>query len=151
VGVQAFRPKPAVERLDEAVVGRLAGPRELQGDRARIGPQIEIAADELAAIVHPDRLRIAELTTHLNQRLPDVIAVVGEPRISGWTAARMRIDDCQKPQLPTQGKLVMDDPEGGEAIPSPRPRSARPPPGDPDAAWPSPGASNRLRDGFTSC
>ena len=56
VGVQAFRPQLAVERLDEAVVGRLAGPGEVQGDVVGIGPEIEVAGDELAAVVDPDRL-----------------------------------------------------------------------------------------------
>lgn len=32
VGVQAFGPELAVERLDEAIVGRLARPREVQSD-----------------------------------------------------------------------------------------------------------------------
>ena len=42
MGVQAFGPQLAVERLDEAVVGRLAGSREVQGDVVGIGPQVEI-------------------------------------------------------------------------------------------------------------
>src|SRR3546814_5967492 len=43
MGVQAFRPQPAVERLDERVVGRLAGAREVEDDAALISPEIEIA------------------------------------------------------------------------------------------------------------
>src|SRR3546814_1340717 len=49
MGVQAFRPQPAVERLDERVVGRLAGAREVEDDAALISPEIEIAGDELRA------------------------------------------------------------------------------------------------------
>ena len=33
VGVQAFRPEAAVERLDERIVGRLAGPGEVRASR----------------------------------------------------------------------------------------------------------------------
>ena len=38
MGVQAFRPELAVERLDEAVVRRLSWPREVQRHIVRIGP-----------------------------------------------------------------------------------------------------------------
>jgi hypothetical protein len=51
VGVQTFRPELAVERFDEAIVGRLAGPREVERDIVCIGPEVEIARDEIAAIV----------------------------------------------------------------------------------------------------
>src|SRR3546814_4500834 len=61
MGVQAFRPQPAVERLDERVVGRLAGAREVEDDAALISPEIEIAGDELRALLHTDRLGIAGL------------------------------------------------------------------------------------------
>src|SRR3546814_1403848 len=46
MGVQAFRPQPAVERLDERVVGRLAGAREVEDDAALISPEIEIRSEE---------------------------------------------------------------------------------------------------------
>ena len=55
--VQAFSPEPTVERLDEGVVGRLPWPREVERDALGIGPQVEIAADELGALVDPDRKR----------------------------------------------------------------------------------------------
>lgn len=58
--VQALRPELAIERPDEAVVGRLAGPGELDDNALLIGPQIEITADELRALVNPDRRRIAD-------------------------------------------------------------------------------------------
>ena len=50
VGVQAFRPEFRIERLDEAVVGRLSGPREVQHDIVCIGPKVEVSGDELAAV-----------------------------------------------------------------------------------------------------
>ena len=57
VHVQAFVPKAAVERLDERIVRRLSGPGELQGHTVGIGPQIDQAADELAAVVAVNPLR----------------------------------------------------------------------------------------------
>ena len=47
VRVQAFGPELPVERLDEAIVRWLARPREVENDVALIGPQIEVARDEL--------------------------------------------------------------------------------------------------------
>jgi len=38
VGVQAFGPEASVERLDEGVVCRFAGPREVEGDAVGVGP-----------------------------------------------------------------------------------------------------------------
>ena len=51
VGVQTFRPELAVECFDEALVGRLAGPRVVERDIVCIGPEVEIARDEFAAIL----------------------------------------------------------------------------------------------------
>src|SRR6056297_4328790 len=50
VRVQAFRPELRIERLDEAVVGRLAGAGEVQRDVVGIGPKIEVPGDEFAAV-----------------------------------------------------------------------------------------------------
>ena len=41
--VQAFRPELAVEQFDEGVVGRFAGPGEVERDAALIRPQIQVA------------------------------------------------------------------------------------------------------------
>ena len=43
VRIQAFAAEFAVERFDKRIVGRLAGPREVEGDAIRVGPEIEIA------------------------------------------------------------------------------------------------------------
>ena len=58
--VQAFTSELAVEGFDEAVVGRLAWPREVQHDALLVSPDIEIAGDELRPLVDADRLRIAD-------------------------------------------------------------------------------------------
>ncbi len=56
---QAFRAELAVEAFDERIVGRLARPAEVERYIPRVGPKIEIARDELAALIDPDRCRIA--------------------------------------------------------------------------------------------
>lgn len=56
--VQALGPELAVEGLDVRIVGGPAGPGEVQGHIPLIGPEIEVSGDELAAIVHPDHLRV---------------------------------------------------------------------------------------------
>ena len=58
VGIQAFCPQLAVERLNEAVVGGFPRSEEVQCDTVGIGPQIQVAGDELAAVIDPDRLRV---------------------------------------------------------------------------------------------
>lgn len=60
MGVEAFAAELAVERLDEGVIRWLARPGEVQLDAALIGPQVEIAGDELRSLVDPDRPRIAD-------------------------------------------------------------------------------------------
>lgn len=87
IGVQALRAQLDVERFDEAVVCRLSWPGEIQDDRIGISPEIEVARDELAAIINPDRLRIADLIADLFQRLDDVLPAIAEPCIASGTKA----------------------------------------------------------------
>ena len=81
VGVHAFRAQLAIERLDTAVIRGLTWPPEVQGNRIGISPEIEVARDELAAIVAPDRLGIADLTADPFQRLDNIFAAIGKPSI----------------------------------------------------------------------
>src|SRR3546814_19824783 len=81
MGGQAFRPQPAFERLDERVVGRLAGAREVEDDAALISPEIEIAGDELRALLHTDRLGIAGWPAHPVQGRDHVLPAVAETRV----------------------------------------------------------------------
>lgn len=62
VCVQTLGPELAVEPFDERIVRRLARPREVENDTAMIGPEIEIARDELRSLIYSDRLWIADLT-----------------------------------------------------------------------------------------
>ena len=59
VRVQTFGSEPAVEAFNEAVVGRLARPGEVENAVLLIGSEIKIAGDELRTLIDPDRLRIA--------------------------------------------------------------------------------------------
>ncbi len=54
IGVQALGPELAIETLDGAVVGRLAGSGEVERHALVVGPQFEVARDELAAVVDTD-------------------------------------------------------------------------------------------------
>ena len=55
--IQAFVSKTAVERLDERIVRRLSGPRELHHNAIGIGPKIDQATDEFTAVIAVNPLR----------------------------------------------------------------------------------------------
>lgn len=78
VRIQAFGSELAVERFYEPIVRRLAWTGEVQCHAVRIGPEIHISGDELAAIVDPDRLRITEPPAHVFKRPIDMLATIGE-------------------------------------------------------------------------
>ena len=56
MAVQAFVAQPAVEALDEGVVGRLARPREIERDAVLIRPPVERLRDELRTVAHWEAL-----------------------------------------------------------------------------------------------
>lgn len=93
--VQTFGAKLAVERFDKAVVGRLAGPREVENHTALIGPQIEIARDELRALVNTDALGIPEDPADPLQSLHDILSSKTEPCVDRRREPRECIDDRQ--------------------------------------------------------
>jgi len=109
VRVQALAAEASVERLYEGVVGRLPWPREVERDALGIGPQVEIAADELGALVDPDRLRIAQFRADPFQRGDDVLGPIAEARIDCWREAREGVDHRQNPDLAARGELVVDE------------------------------------------
>ena len=78
VRVQALAAQASVERLYEGVVGRLPWPREVERDALGIGPQVEIAADELGALIDPDRLRIAQFRADPFQRGDQVLSPIAD-------------------------------------------------------------------------
>lgn len=85
--VKAFSAEPAVERLNEGVVGRLARAREVEDHPALIGPEVHIARDELAALVDPNRLGIARCAAHPVERCHDIFAAVAVAHIEHWHVA----------------------------------------------------------------
>ena len=95
--VQALAAEAAVERFDEGVVGRLSRAREVQSDAPRVGPQVEVAADELGALIDPDRLRVAQFRADLLQRGDDILGPVAEARIDHRREAREDVDHRQHP------------------------------------------------------
>ena len=121
VRVQAFRPEFRIERLDEPVVGGLSGPREVRRDIVGIGPEIEVAGDELVAVIDSNGLRIADLGADPLQGLDDILPAIGEPGIGRRTEAGMGVDHGQgeplcaigsrkmSSELLTQGELVVDE------------------------------------------
>ena len=112
VGVQTFGSELAVEAFDEGVVGRFAGPGEVEHDVLLVGPQIEITADELAALIDPDRLRVAHLSTNPFEGLDHVFATIIEARINRRRKAREGVDDGQDTDLPASRQLVMHEVHG---------------------------------------
>lgn len=78
VSVQTFRPQPGIERFDEGVVGGLARPREVERDAALVSPKVQVARDELGALINAYRLRIAGSRTDPFQRGDDVLAAIAD-------------------------------------------------------------------------
>lgn len=123
MGVQAFSPEAAVEGLYEGVVGRIARPGEVERNALRVGPEIEVAAYELAALIDPDRLRIACLGTDPLQRGDDVFSPIAEARGDHWREAREGVDHRQRADRFARGELVVDEVVRPEIV---RPRPRRP-------------------------
>lgn len=86
----------------------LPGREKLGGGLPGIGPQVEVAADELAAVVDPDRPWIADLPADSLGRLNHVFAAIPETRIRRRAEVGLDVHDREYPQLCTQGQLVMD-------------------------------------------
>lgn len=55
-----LHPEAPIECFDVGFVRGLAGLGEVQRHAVRVGPQIPIPADELGALIDPERLRIAD-------------------------------------------------------------------------------------------
>ncbi len=64
MGVQALRPEAAIESFNERIISGFARPGEVQCHPMSIRPQIKIPANELRALVDPDRLRISDLAAY---------------------------------------------------------------------------------------
>ena len=98
--------------------GRLnpQGPRsEFKHDALLVGQQIEVARDDLGALIDPDRLRIAVLPAYAFQGQNHVLAAVTEAWIYRRRKPREGIHDRQDAQLSPRRQLVVNDPKGRAA------------------------------------
>lgn len=116
MGVEAFGPELPVERLNEGIVRRFARAGEVEGDAALIGPQVEVATDELGTLVAPDTGREAMGRTDLLQHLDDVGAAEVEANVQPRREPAEGVDDGQNPQLAAGGELVVDEVHGPDLI-----------------------------------
>ena len=101
VCIEAFCPEASVERFDESIVSRLAGPGEVQRDAALASPDVEIARHELGALVDPDRRRESHFIADSFQYLHDISAAEGETWGQRWREARDNVDDREHPKSTT--------------------------------------------------
>ncbi len=104
-----FLAELAVERFDEGVVRRLSRAGEVEGHAMEVGPEVEVAGDELGALVDPDRLREPDFGADPIERRDDVAGAVAEPRIDRRREARPSVDDGRHAQLAAGGELVVNE------------------------------------------
>lgn len=81
MSVQTLSAEASIEGFDERIVSRFARPTEVERDTIGIGPQIQIARDELGALIDADGLRITNCRAGVLQRLNDILGAVAEARI----------------------------------------------------------------------
>lgn len=105
--VQAVRPESSVERFDERIVRRLARPGEVQRYGPRISPKVQIARNELRALVDTDRPRMPAADAGSVQRFDDVFGPVAEAWIDHRGDPRERIQDRQNLNFPSRRRLFV--------------------------------------------
>ncbi len=92
VFIEALCPQSAVEGFYESIVGRIAGPREVQLHLVPIRPEVQISADELRAVIHPDRRRLSLLGDHAFQNLDDVASPDARRQVQRQALPGMVVD-----------------------------------------------------------
>ena len=105
--VEALGAKPAIESLDERVVRRLAWSGEVERDVVLVRPQIEVAGDELGALIDADRVRITDLSADAFERRHDILAAVAEPRVDRRGEPREHVHDGENAQIRAGRQLVV--------------------------------------------
>ena len=72
--VEALGTEASVERFNERIVRRCAWSREVERDVVRVGPEIQVARDELRALIDTNGLGIVRFSTNTVEGLDDVSA-----------------------------------------------------------------------------
>ena len=108
MGVQAFGAELAVQRLDIRIVRWFAGSREVERHTLGIGPEIEVARDELHSLVDADGGRITRLRANPIERRDDIFGAVAKARIDHRGVARERVDHRQDSDLRAHSEQVVD-------------------------------------------
>lgn len=107
--VQTLRAQAAVERFDKRIVRRFAGPAEVERDVVLIGSQIEVARDELRALIDADRVGIADVCADALERRNNIFTAIAEPRIDDRREPREQIDDGENAQLRSRRQLIVHE------------------------------------------
>jgi hypothetical protein len=98
--------------LYECVIGGLPRPAEVKRDAVRVGPQIQIARDELRSLIDADRRGIAGLGTNPFQGMHHVLAPIAEPMIKDGHIAREGVHHGEHSDLLSCCQLIMDKVHG---------------------------------------
>lgn len=109
VDVQELVAQPAVERLDQPVVGGLAWARVVELDAAPIRPIVQSLGGELGAVVHSDRLGQAPLVRGPVQRLADAPSRQSVVGLQHHALATPLIDCGQDAELASVEHLVVHE------------------------------------------
>ena len=91
VGVQTFRAEPAIKCFDIGIVGGFSWTREAEHAAALVGPEVHVARDELAALVHANGLWIAGAAAHPVERRDHVLAAVAVADIEHRNMSREKV------------------------------------------------------------
>src|SRR5262245_17487649 len=92
VDVEKLIPQPAVERLDQTIVGGLSGACVVELDTSPIGPLIKSFGCKFGAVVYCDCLGPSALPRDPIQRLSDTTAREREAGLQAHTLATPLID-----------------------------------------------------------
>src|SRR5262249_43117851 len=109
VCIQAFRSELTIEGFDEGIIGGLARSGEVQGDTPLVGPEVEIARNELSPLVDADRLRKSKLSADIFEDLDNIASTEVEPGFDRRRVAREGVDDRQHAQFPAGRELVVNE------------------------------------------
>jgi len=114
--VQAFKTNAGVEAFNEGIVSGFSRSAEVQDDPIRIGPQVELARGELAAVVHSDASRLAERGNGLieHQHYIGCFGLMPNPKRRAHPGEV--IDQGQDPKPPSIEELIVHPIHGPTVI-----------------------------------